>query len=56
LAGDTPEVVAAPRLLRLGLLDFHRAKDEIAEGRRAANVSLSQLQRFREGCAGWTVF
>ncbi|RYF21044.1 MAG: patatin [Comamonadaceae bacterium] len=46
MAGDPPEIVIAPRLSHLGLLDFHRAKDAIAEGRRAAEASLPQLQRF----------
>jgi NTE family protein len=35
MAGDPPEVVVAPRLARLRLLDFHRAKEAIEEGRRA---------------------
>lgn len=46
MAGDPPEIVIAPRLSHLGLLDFHRAKDAIAEGRRAAEAALPQLQRF----------
>jgi NTE family protein len=35
MAGDPPEVVVAPRLARLRLLDFHRAKEAIEEGYRA---------------------
>jgi NTE family protein len=35
MAGDPPEVVVAPRLARLRLLDFHRAKEAIEEGHRA---------------------
>lgn len=46
MAGDPPEIVIAPRLSHLGLLDFHRARDAIAEGRRAAEAALPQLQRF----------
>ncbi|MGD9773248.1 patatin-like phospholipase family protein [Diaphorobacter sp.] len=46
MAGDPPEVVIAPRLAQLGLLDFHRADEAIAEGRRAAQASLPQLRRF----------
>ena len=46
MAGDPPEIVIAPRLSHLGLLDFHRAKDAIAEDRRAAEAALPQLQRF----------
>ena len=46
MAGDPPEVVVAPALASLGLLDFHRASEAIEEGRRAAKASLPQLQRF----------
>lgn len=35
LAGDPPEVIVAPRLARLHLLDFHRAQEAIEEGHRA---------------------
>jgi NTE family protein len=35
MAGDPPEVVVAPHLARLRLLDFHRAKEAIEEGYRA---------------------
>jgi NTE family protein len=35
LAGEPPEVLVTPRLARLRLLDFHRAKEAIDEGRRA---------------------
>jgi NTE family protein len=46
MAGDPPEMVVAPALSSLGLLDFHRASEAIEEGRRAAKASLPQLQRF----------
>ena len=49
MAGDPPEIVVAPRLSHLGVLDFHRAKEAIAEGRRAAEAALPQLQRFMAG-------
>jgi NTE family protein len=32
LAGDPPDVVVAPRLGHIGLLEFHRAEEAIAEG------------------------
>lgn len=32
MAGDLPEVVIAPRLAHLGMLDFDRAKEAMAEG------------------------
>lgn len=35
LAGDPPDLVVTPRLGHLGLLDFHRAEEAIAEGRNA---------------------
>ena len=35
MAGEPPEVLVAPRLANLRLLDFHRAKEAIEEGRRA---------------------
>jgi len=35
MAGDPPDLVVAPRLAHLGLLDFHRAAEAIEEGRRA---------------------
>lgn len=35
MAGEPPEVVVAPRLSRLRLLDFHRAKEAIDEGNSA---------------------
>jgi NTE family protein len=35
MAGEPPEVVVAPRLARLRLLYFHRAKEAIEEGHRA---------------------
>lgn len=35
LAGEPPDVLVAPRLSRLRLLDFHRAKEAIEEGHRA---------------------
>jgi len=46
MAGDPPEVVIAPSLAHLGLLDFHRAAEAIAEGRRATQAALPQLRRF----------
>ncbi|AVP57832.1 patatin-like phospholipase family protein [Pulveribacter suum] len=46
MAGDPPEVVIAPSLAHLGVLDFHRAAEAIEEGRRAAQAALPQLQRF----------
>jgi NTE family protein len=35
MAGEPPDVIVAPRLAHLRLLDFHRAKEAIDEGHRA---------------------
>lgn len=35
MAGEPPDLSVAPRLAHLGLLDFHRAKEAIEEGKRA---------------------
>ena len=48
MAGDPPELVIAPRLAHLGLLDFHRAKEAMDEGYAAAQAALPGLQHF-----GW---
>lgn len=45
MAGDPPEVLLAPRLGHLGLLEFHRASEAIAEGRRVARQAIEELQR-----------
>lgn len=38
LAGDPPDVLVSPRLAHLHLLDFHRAKEAIEEGKRAVEA------------------
>jgi NTE family protein len=43
LAGEPPEVIVAPRLARLRLLDFHRAKEAIDEGHRAVERAAHNL-------------
>ena len=48
MAGDPPELVIAPRLAHLGLLDFHRAQEAIEQGYAAAQAALPGLQHF-----GW---
>jgi NTE family protein len=35
MAGEPPDLIVAPRLAHLRLLDFHRAEEAIEEGRRA---------------------
>ena len=44
MAGDPADVVLAPRLGQLGLLEFDRAKEAIAEGRDSVRRSLPALQ------------
>ncbi len=35
MAGEPPDLIVAPRLAHVRLLDFHRAKEAIDEGYRA---------------------
>ncbi|HEY0635353.1 MAG TPA: patatin-like phospholipase RssA [Gammaproteobacteria bacterium] len=44
MAGDPPDVLIAPRLGRLGLLEFDRAAEAISEGRSAVEKMLPALQ------------
>jgi NTE family protein len=43
MAGDPPDIVIAPRLAHLGLMEFDRAKDAIAEGRACVTGMLDQI-------------
>lgn len=43
-AATTPDVVVSPRLAHLHLLDFHRAREAIDEGKRAANAIMHNLR------------
>lgn len=38
LAGEPPDVLITPRLAHLGLLEFHRAREAITEGRRSVQA------------------
>lgn len=44
LAGDPPDVLIAPRLGDIGLLNFDRAEDAITEGAEAVEQSLPRLR------------
>jgi NTE family protein len=44
LAGEPADILIAPRLAHLALLDFHLAKDAIEEGRRAASLALAHVK------------
>jgi NTE family protein len=48
LAGEPADVLIAPRLGQLGLLDFHRADEAIAAGRRATEHMLPMLRAITE--------
>jgi NTE family protein len=45
LAGDPPHVLVAPRLGDIGPMEFHRAKEAIAEGRASMEEALPALKR-----------
>jgi NTE family protein len=48
MAGEPPDVVVAPRLARLRLFDFHRAKEAIEEGQRAVERVAHNLALLNE--------
>jgi NTE family protein len=43
MAGEPPDLMVAPRLADIGLLDFHRADEAIHEGERAMTAALGSL-------------
>jgi NTE family protein len=43
MAGEPPDVIVAPRLAHIGLLDFDRAEEAMREGERAMEAALSGL-------------
>jgi NTE family protein len=46
LAGEPPHVMLAPRLRDIGLMEFNRAKEAIAEGRYCVEQALPMLRRY----------
>jgi len=44
MAGEPPDAIISPRLAHLGLLDFHRSREAIEEGRRAVEVVMPSLR------------
>lgn len=46
LAGDPPHVLLVPRLGHIGLLEYNRAKEAIAEGRLCVEHAMPMLRRF----------
>jgi len=45
MAGEPPDVHISPRLSHIGLMDFDRAEESIAEGRRAAQRQSEELRK-----------
>jgi NTE family protein len=52
LAGDPPDIIITPRLLGMGLFDFHKSKPAIVEGYEATKRQLDEIEQsaaaFRE--------
>lgn len=48
MAGEPPDLIVAPRLAHLGLLDFHRAGEAIEEGERAVAAVLPGIRALFE--------
>jgi NTE family protein len=46
LAGEPPHVMLVPRLRDIGLMEFNRAKEAIAEGRYCVEQAMPMLQRY----------
>ncbi|MGX5734189.1 hypothetical protein [Bosea thiooxidans] len=46
LAGEPPHVMLVPRLRDVGLLEFNRADEAIAEGRASVEHMLPMLRRY----------
>lgn len=49
LAGDPAEVVIAPKLAHIGLLEFQRAAEAIEEGENCVNNALEEIRKLRVG-------
>jgi NTE family protein len=46
LAGEPPHVMLAPRLRDIGLMEFNRAKEAIAEGRYCVEQAMPMLRHY----------
>jgi NTE family protein len=52
MVGEPPDLLVMPRLAQVGLMEFHRAEEAIAEGRRAVEQIETELERlFRRRAA-----
>lgn len=52
MAGEPPDLIIAPRLSHLGLLDFHCAEETIEEGRKAVERGIHALPLARDSGPG----
>jgi len=48
MAGDPAEVVISPRLAHIGLLEFHRAAEAIAEGENCVLAAMADIRRVKD--------
>jgi NTE family protein len=44
LAGDPPDIAISPRLGDIGLFDFHRGSEAIAQGAKAAERQIEEIK------------
>jgi len=44
MAGDPPDILLSPKLAHIGLLEFHRAKDAIQEGKDCVKRMLPEIE------------
>jgi NTE family protein len=44
MAGDPPDVLLAPKLSHIGLLEFYRAEEAVQEGRESVKRALPEIQ------------
>jgi NTE family protein len=49
MAGEPADAVIRPQLGELGLLEYHRGTEAIAEGRAAAELAIPQIRRMLQG-------
>ena len=55
LAGEPPHVMLVPRLRSIGLMEFNRAPEAIAEGRACVEQALPTLRRYLRDLPAWGV-
>jgi len=44
MAGDPPDILLSPKLGDIGIMDFHRAEEAIAEGKRVTELMRHQIE------------